>query len=311
MQDEAMKISERKTLIAVLWGVGFSMGILFFFTLTQLSDTAEPMKDTYLQVMKKTELLSKMRINLHKSVEMEKNAVMALTDEQSQEYANQSLTASASVEQDLKQLQDVIAANHLQVEEKFAGEFSRCWAEFRKLDHIILGLAIQNTNLKAETLSQKEGAATVRRFEQALKECMRLNLRTPQAERVTAAAWQAIAVCLQIFNMHNFHIAEINDEKMEQIETQIQAAEKKVLETLDLLAGVADKQSQDTLLQAKTAFSEFMEVTVKVLKLSKINSNIKSLDLSIGRKRIISAQCEEILASFQSAVQNRPFKAAK
>jgi hypothetical protein len=98
---------------------------------------------------------------------------------------------------------------------------------------------------------------------------------------------------------------------MNQIETQIKTEEKKVLNSLDQLGGIVDKESQNPLLQAKTAFSEFMEVTAKVLKLSRINSNIKSLDLSMGKKRIISAQCEEILTSLQNAVQGRPFKATK
>ena len=160
-------------------------------------------------------------------------------------------------------------------------------------------------------LSLKKGAETIQRFEQSLQEVMRMNLRMSQEDRVAGSAWQAIAASLQIFNLHHSHIVEIDDEKMKQIETQVKAEEKKVLNSLDQLDEIVDKECQNALLQAKTAFSEFMEVTTKVLELSKINSNIKSLELSIGKKRIISAQCEEVLTSFQNAVQGRPFKATK
>jgi hypothetical protein len=64
-------------------------------------------------------------------------------------------------------------------------------------------------------------------------------------------------------------------------------------------------------LQAKTAFSEFMEVTAEVIKLSRQNSNIKSLELSLGKKRKVTAQCDEILVAFQEAVQSRTFKATR
>jgi len=311
MRKAGMKISENKAPLAALWGIGFAMGVLVFILITRYNDNLEPMRDTYLQVINKTELLSQMRVNLHKSVEMEKNAVMALTDEESQEYANQTLIALASVKQDLKKLQLLIATTRLQDEEKLIDEFNTCWVKFHNLDQIILGLAVQNTNLKAAALSEEKGSEAIQRFDQSLQNVMRMNLRTSQEDRVAGSAWQAIAASLQIFNLHHSHIVEIDDEKMNQIETQIKAEEKKVLNSLDQLGGIVDKESQNPLLQAKTAFSEFMEVTAKVLKLSRINSNIKSLELSMGKKRIISAQCEEILASLQNAVQGRPFKATK
>lgn len=306
-----MQFPDSKTLIAVLWGVGLSMGVLFLFIIPRSYDSFEPSRDTYLNVRKKVEILSQMRINLHKSVEMEKSAVMALTDEESQDYASQSLASSEAVEQDLTQIQSLIDATNLQDENKFVGEFKNCWVEFRKLDQVILDLAVQNTNLKAAFLSRGKGAETMQRFEQALKDLIRLSSQTPREDRTARIAWHAIAACGKILNMHNSHIAEMTDEKMDQIDIEIKMAEKEVLLSLEELLGFIDKENQQTLLQAKMAFSEFMEVTTQVQDLSRKNSNVKSLELSIGNKRKISAQCAEVLAAFQNAVKNRPFKSSK
>ncbi|MDP3478778.1 MAG: MCP four helix bundle domain-containing protein [Desulfoprunum sp.] len=306
-----MQFPQSKGLIAVLWGVGFSMGILFFFMITKYYGPFVPMKDTYLNIVKKSEILSQMRINLLKSVEMEKNAVMAQTDVESQEFANQSLAASTLVEQNFKLLRSLIDATSLQDEEKLVSEFNTCWTEFRKLDQVILELAVQNTNLKATGLSREQAADSMRRFELALEDVIRSNPGNPNEGRVAGAAWHAITAGLQIFNLHSSHIAEISDEKMAQIETQMKVDEQEASKSLDELTGIVGKDSNDALLQAKEAFSEFMEVTVKVIKLSRQNSNIKSLELSLGRKRKVTAQCEEILATFQEAVHDRPFKAAK
>ena len=297
---------------ALSYGVSESVSDYYFSQLFQfILSPLCGLEDTYKNIVKKREILSQMRINFLKSVEMEKNAVMAQTDEESQVFADQSLAASAAVEQDLKQLNSLIDAAPMQDERKLVIEFNNCWTELRKLDQVILELAVQNTNLKAASLSREKGAEAMRRFEHALEDVMRSYLGTPNEGRVARLLCHAITSALKIYNLHSFHIAEASDEKMDQIETQMKAEENEALKSLDELAGIVGEKSRHALLQAKTAFSEFMEVTAKVIKLSRQNSNIKSLELSLGRKRKVAAQCDEILVAFQEVVQNRTFKATR
>jgi len=54
-----------------------------------------------------------------------------------------------------------------------------------------------------------------------------------------------------------------------------------------------------------------MAVTAEVIRLSRENTNVKSFELSLGRKRKIAAQCDEILISLQEAVRSREFKATR
>jgi hypothetical protein len=268
-------------------------------------------EDTYKNIVEKREILSQMRANLHKSVEMEKNAVMALTDEESREFADQSLAASAVVEQNQKQLNSLIDAAPMQDERNLVSEFNTCWTELRKLDHVILELAVQNTNLKAASLSREKGAEAMQRFEHALNDVLKSYSGTRNEGRVARLIFHAITAGLKIHNLHSFHIAEASDEKMDQIETQIKTEENEASKSLDELASIVGEKSRHVLLQAKTAFSEFMEVTAEVIKLSRQNSNIKSLELSLGKTRKVTAQCDEILAAFQEAVQSRTFKATR
>ena len=288
---------------AILWGIGIAAGILLLAVISKHYLPPVHLEDTYKNIMKKNAIVSQLRINFLKSVEMEKNAVMAITDEESQEFANQSLAASAAVEQNLTHLRSLIDAAPLQDEKKLDSEFNTCWTELRKLDQVILELAVQNTNLKAASLSREKGAETIRRFEHALEELMHSYAGTPNEGRITDLAFHAITAGLKIYNLHSSHIAEASDEKMDQIETQIKAEENETTKSLDGLAEIVGAESKDLFLRAKTAFSEFNEVTVKVIKLSRQNSNIKSLELSLGRKRKIAAQCDEILAAFQETVQ--------
>jgi hypothetical protein len=242
---------------------------------------------------------------------MEKNAVMALTDEESREFADQSLAASAVVEQNQKQLNSLIDAAPMQDERNLVIEFNNCWTELRKLDQVILELAVQNTNLKAASLSREKGAEAMQRFEHALNDVLKSYSGTRNEGRVARLICHAITAGLKIHNLHSFHIAEASDEKMDQIETQMKTEENEASKSLDELASIVGEKSRHALLQAKTAFSEFMEVTAEVIKLSRQNSNIKSLELSLGKTRKVTAQCDEILAAFQEAVQRRTFKATR
>jgi hypothetical protein len=269
------------------------------------------LEDTFKNIVKKREVLSQMRVNLLKSVEREKNAVMAQTDEESQMFANQSLAASAALEQNLKELNSLIDADPMQDERNLIIEFNNCWTELRKLDQVILELAVQNTNLKAASLSGEKGAEAMRRFEHALEDVMRAYLGAKNEGRVARLLCHAMTSALKIYNLHSFHIAEASDEKMDQIEMQMKAEEKEVSKSLDELTGIVGEKSRQDLLQAKTAFTEFMEVTAQVITLSRKNTNVKSLELSLGRKRKVDTQCNEILDTFQKVLQNRTFKATR
>jgi len=52
-------------------------------------------------------------------------------------------------------------------------------------------------------------------------------------------------------------------------------------------------------------------VTAEVMQLSRKNSNVKSMELSFGRKRRIAAQCDAVLAALQETAHNKTYKATK
>lgn len=295
----------------VLWGVGVFVSLLFLSLISNHYNKPAPIEDTYKNIAEKKETLSQMRINLLKSVEMEKNAVMAITDEESREFADQSLMASATVDQDLKRLGALIEKVPLQDEQHLAVEFNNCWTELRKLDQVILELAVQNTNLKAASLSREKGAEAMRRFEHALGDMEQSTRGTPNEGRVARLSCRAMTAGLKLYNLHSPHIAEASDTKMDEIETQMKAEQNEAAAAFDELTKITGIESRESVSQAKAVFAEFMDVTAKVIKLSRQNSNVKSLELSLGRKRKVTTQCDEILAAFQEVVQKRTFKATR
>lgn len=306
-----MQFSSNKERTAILLGIGIVMAITTFAFFSTYNNNSISLDNAYKNIIEEKRILSQMRIHLLKSLEMEKNAVMALTDEESIDFASQSRASSLKVEQDLKDLRSIIDAMHWQNEKMLVDEFTNCWTEYGKLDQVILELTGENTNLKAARLSREKGAETMRKFELALEHIIQISTGTPNQGRINQLICHALIAGLKMFNLHSPHIIEANDEKMTQFEAEMKSEENEVLQSFDALGEIIGEKRQDAVFQAKTAFTEFLEVTAEVIKFSRINSNIKSLELSLGRKRKIAAQCDDILAAFQETVQNKTFKATR
>jgi len=296
---------------AAAWGLKIAAGLFFLYIISLYYKPDLHLEDTYRNIIKKNEILSQMRVQLLTSLELEKDAVMAQTDEESQQFADQSRAAAEEVGHNLQLLRALTAASPLQDEKKLVVEFDTCWTELRKLDQVILALAVQNTNLKAASLSREKGTATMQQFEEVLDTLPALYAGKPNEAQVVRYVGSAIIAGLKIFNLHCSHIAEASDANMDQIEQQMKTEEAEAAKSLDALGAIVEKEHQTAVMQAQTAFADFMKVTGEVINLSRQNSNVKSLELSLGRKRRVAAQCDEILTSFQKTVQSRTFQATR
>jgi hypothetical protein len=258
------------------------------------------------------EIVSRMRINLLKSTDLEKGAVMAVTDEESQVFAEQSRKSADAVERDYLELKGLIDAAKIDKEMALLKEFGDNWNNIRVIDGELLSLAVENTNIKAANLSYTAAAQAIATFERLLSEAM--EIPTSDGERVQMAklAFQAATSAYVIYSLEAPHINEAQDKKMDELENLMGMNEKKVRNALNNLSRLTDRQGKSIFNEALVAFSKFMEVHKEVVRLSRMNTNIKSLQLSLGRKRKVAAQCEEILNSLQDTVQTgRSFKATR
>ena len=252
-----------------------------------------------------------MRIHLLEAIEAEKNAVLAITDEASEAFAAQARQAADGVESSRKEIESIIHQEKLPRETEMINEFNVCWAHYRKLDETILDLAIQNTNLKAQKISATQCAQELEHFEASLNRLIHRNTNGSQCNKAVMLSYEALTAGLNIFALHKPHIEEADDQEMDKIEQSIKSYDESARKALGSLRGIADLRNNEDLKHAETAYERFMNLTGEVLKLSRMNTNIKSADLSLGKIRLISSQCQEILANLQETVQAQQFKATR
>ncbi len=297
--------------MALLLGCGIVLAIIVFAVLASYRGNASSVHSIYINLLEKKKVVEHIRSNFFESVEMEQAAVMALNDQDSQKFADHSRAASGRVDADIGTLRTLIAERSVPTEKAILEEFAGCWSELGKIDQLILPLAVENTNLKAAQLSREQGAASMQRFEQALESLRLSAVGTTNEQQIEIEAYRALVAGLKLFNLHTPHIAEAEDTAMDALEARMQAEGDIVRQSLTRLDALVDAESQDTLSLVSAAFTDFLALTDQVVRLSRLNSNIKSLELSMGKKRLLVATCSEALTTLHESMLTNISKATK
>ena len=86
------------------------------------------------------------------------------------------------------------------------------------------------------------------------------------------------------------------------------AAGRTALRSLEPLVGT---ESRPRLAAAAAAFDRFMQLNVEIVALSRRNTNVRSLALSLNQKRLVTAACDESLRALDAALAKRGFTATR
>jgi len=270
-----------------------------------------PPSPVFLTTVRKSQLVSAMRVNLHAAVEAEKSAVLAETDEASQELADEARRSLAAVDTGLKELESLIARAGGAEENDLFRNFLQSWEVFKQIDAELLPLAVQNTNLKAQRLSFGPGADAAARLEAALGSLVEAQATRDRGREVARWAFRAAMAAGRIQALQAPHIAESRDERMDEIEATMESCHRQLVEALIRLEEVVDAGSRAELAEARAAADALWQVNLEIIPLSRQNTNVRSLALSLGRKRVVTAQCEDLLAALQEVVDRPTFRATR
>jgi hypothetical protein len=299
----------RKPIAVALIATFLLIGMVLYFSKYMTYDTRY--KPFLLQTAEVLELTSRLRINLLKSTDLEKGAVMAITDDESKAFAEQSRISADAVESDYHVLKDLIDAGGIDKEERLLQEFGESWKDFRDIDRDLLSLAVENTNIKAANLSYSSAAQAIWNFKQSLSKLMDIPSSDVEKMKVARLIYEALSAAFMIYSLQAPHINEAQDKKMDELEIVMGTSEQKVRTYINSIIHLTGQQRRAVGDDASLAFAKFIEVNKEVVRLSRMNTNVKSLQLSLGRKRKVATQCEEILNSLQGMVQGRAFKATR
>jgi hypothetical protein len=177
----------------------------------------------------------------------------------------------------------------------------------QRVDKEVLDLAVRNTNLKAWSLLFGVAASTLAEMDTALAQVIAKASGTPTAMRVIPMAFGARIGALRLQTMLAPHIAEESDAKMDQMEAAMAKEEAEIRNDLDGLAtSLAKRTGSDDAETAKAQFARYETFKAKILSLSRENTNVRSLELSLNQKRNAMALCLETLGTLKEAILEEP-----
>jgi hypothetical protein len=107
------------------------------------------------------------------------------------------------------------------------------------------------------------------------------------------------------------HIAEADDAEMTRLEeagARQDALARAAVARLDALVSARGTAS---LAAARSALDAFAGESASIVALSRRNTNVRSLALSLGRKRMATVQCEEQLRGLETALHKHEFTATR
>jgi len=268
---------------------------------------ATPPTAVVTQLVEARRLAASLRLLVNKAADAEKSSVMAESDEASRAFAQEANDAARKASQQDLALKSLLDKLGYSPEQRLLSEFDHVFVQSRELDKTILELAVENSNLKAQRLSFGAAADAAAEVRGALDAAVAAAADAGREHVELIAAKIELSVDGMRL-LQGPHIAESNEAAMTALETRMAAYEKEARRLLELL------ETGDTAPAARGAdasFERFIALHREILTLSRRNTNVRSLELSLGQKRKLTAACDETLAALQDALEERGFRATR
>ncbi len=255
---------------------------------------------------RRVDLVQRMQSDLASASEAEKSAVLAVTDQESEALADQARASSAKVEQESRELGELLKTDATEGEKDLLARFTAAFAEFQRIDKDLLALAVKNTNIKAYALAFGPAATALKEMNAALTHLVTANTDSAEAKTILLLAFDAETSALRIQTLLPPHIAEEDDKKMDELEASMATEDAQVQKSLDGLAALPKLKSDHDLTIATARYAEFRKIKGQILTLSRENTNVRSLSISLNQKRKVMLVCQAALNTLQQAIVAEP-----
>jgi hypothetical protein len=274
-----------------------------------LSACANP-QTVLTQLLEARRLAAEQHVQFTRAAEAANRAVMADTDEASAAAADEARQARQVVERDTEALRAILESLSYRDDVRHLEAFGARFEDYRHLDDEILPLAVENTNVKAQRLSFGPAREAADAFHTSIDAAVRAGAAKSTCCAEAAAA-RARTALLEIQVMHAPHIAEADDAAMTRMESQMTASASAARRALEELRAALPAATAPQVATAAATLDRFMAIHAEIIALSRRNTDVRSLALSLGRKRLVTAECEAHLQALEDALAKHEFTATR
>lgn len=285
-------------------------GLLLLATLAvaAASSSCSGSRALLLELLETRRLAAELASAFHKANEASNRAVLADTDDVSAASAKEAASATTLAAERLTSLDAMVQSLGYSAEADTLSRFRSRFTEYQRLDAEILTLAVENTNLKAQRLSF--GAA--REMAEGINvELQHVGNTALSGDGVNLEIQGIRADLFELLFLEARHNAEAGDTAMTQLEEHARKLAGDARARFRRLNAIASAPAAAPLHAAVSLFERFMPVHDEVIALSRRNTNVQSLALTFGRKRVVAAECEDALRELQESLAGHGSEATR
>lgn len=288
------------------WLIAGTLFLALVITLMwHLSQDTNPAKELAFKASR-VDVVGRMQAGLASAAEAEKSAVLAITDQDSQTFADQARAATAEVERERQELGKLLATGGTKGEKDLFSQFSEAFGNLQRIDDEVLRLAVKNTNVKAYALAFGPAADTVAELDAALSRVIAKHAAASDATQVLRLASGVRVAILRIQTLLAPHIAEESDAKMDQLEASMAKEATQARKDFDGLTKLPTLKGDADLASAASSLLRYGELKDRILALSRENTNVRSLALSLNQKRKAMTVTQDALNALRQAILDEP-----
>ncbi len=235
---------------------------------------------------------------------------MADTDEASIASAREAEKALQIVDGEVAALRPLLQSLSFPRELQDLEDFGENLAKYREIDRTILALAVENTNLKAQRLAFGPAQEAADSFRDALGTVAR---KVPPQARcgVEETIAKAVLAVREIQVLYGPHIAASKDAAMTSMEQKMANLDTMARSAVESLTKLLPRDARPTLTVALSALERFKDISRQIVALSRRNSNVRSLELSLQTKPALTTACDQNLRALQDLLGKEGIKATR
>lgn len=262
-------------------------------------------QDVVRTLLEKERLVAQARYQLLLATSATKNAVLATSQDAATQFAGDARTASGQVRQALDRLATLIRQDRESKEAQALAQVNTDFGQLETVAGAIWGMVGRNTNLRASELSHTEATQAVGRLEKALAPV----IDGPDCPAAREGL-RATAAALTLLSLEDRHIdleGAADMDRLEQAMAEQHALARGALDRLAPLLGAGSPVPE----AAREAWDALWRTNQTVVRLSRENSNINALALTMGRARQMLAQTLSDLEQLRTLLEAREFTATR
>lgn len=285
-----LKLAQKLALLTSI--LILSVVIVAYVTVSRLYVVSGLVRQLVESTTAKSRELSLAQTKLLTSVRWQKNAVLSPEDEMSKRMADESIQNMKASREAAERLNQLVTREGDRTQATFIEDFQRALAEVERVNNLVLELASQNTNVKARRMLAGDVASQIdvlsSRFDRWLIETAKLPADEQVMDRIKAI-YVSNDSLQQLIPSAMRHVDASTDDDMLANEKKIDQMKNEILTALPVASG-GPGASQDDI---RSRLADLFNGLAQVVKLSRLNTNNKSILMSLNESRLTNDKCVE------------------